>query len=106
MSTTTSLILTSTTAVSSSSSPSSTAASNDQPTGSRSFQSKVVLTATIGGILILSCSALWLCFKCSRYIRARRQKARRRDVMENKSIHNRRKGRNAWDIQETEGIPA
>jgi len=68
-----------------------------------SFHSKVVLTAVIGGVLILTCTSLFLLFKMSRYIRYRREKARLKGLLE--SSHH-RKGRNAWDIQETEGIPA
>jgi len=69
-----------------------------------SFHSKVVLTAVIGGILILACTTIFMVFKVSRYIRSRREKARLKGLLEGSNRY--RKGRNAWDIQETEGIPA
>ncbi|KIO24363.1 hypothetical protein M407DRAFT_244504 [Tulasnella calospora MUT 4182] len=82
---------------------SSTPATTNKP---GSFHSKVVLTATIGGVLILACTALFCSFKVSRYIQSRREKARLRGLLEGNGNNQHRKGKNAWDILEDEGIPA
>jgi len=69
-----------------------------------SFHSKVVLTAVIGGILILVCAIIFLVFKISRYIRSRRERTRLMGMLDEKGQH--RKGRNVWDMHEPEGVPA
>jgi len=64
-----------------------------------SFHSKVVLTASIGGILVLVTTTVFLAFKIKRCLRERKahQRRHRRD--------NRLKGRD-WELLEADGIPA
>ncbi|KAG9000497.1 hypothetical protein FRB93_012702 [Tulasnella sp. JGI-2019a] len=97
-------------------SPTSTSTStSSNPTPSLKpggLQSKVVLTAVIGGVLIIACSILFLLFKISRYIRSRQARARRKALLRETHdagldlmMERRRKGRNVWDVHEPEGIP-
>jgi len=69
-----------------------------------SFKSTVVLTATIGGILVLAVVVFLAVFKISRGIRAYREAKRRRRLVAKVGVG--RKGRNAYEIFEWEGVPA
>jgi len=64
-----------------------------------SFHSKVVLTASIGGILVLVTTSLFLAFKINRCLRERKAYRRRHQM------DNRLKGRD-WELLEADGIPA
>ncbi|KZO97256.1 hypothetical protein CALVIDRAFT_536289 [Calocera viscosa TUFC12733] len=70
----------------------------------QSFKSKVVLTATIGGVLVLAVTIFLAVFKISRGIRSYRESKRRRRLAV--KVGTGRKGRNAYEIFEWEGVPA
>ncbi|KAG8745822.1 hypothetical protein FRC12_012929 [Ceratobasidium sp. 428] len=67
-------------------------------------RSRIVLTATIGGVLILAVTAAIITIRVSRWLRGRSDRKRRRRIL-NFTGGNRQK-RNAWDVQEWEGTPA
>ncbi|EJT98143.1 hypothetical protein DACRYDRAFT_118893 [Dacryopinax primogenitus] len=69
----------------------------------QSFKSKVVLTATIGGVLVLAVTIFLAVFKISRGIRSYRESKRRRRLIIQAGPG--RKGRNAYEIFEWEGVP-
>ncbi|KAF8603399.1 hypothetical protein BDV93DRAFT_523468 [Ceratobasidium sp. AG-I] len=72
--------------------------------GNRIKRSRIVLTATIGGVCIIAVTAAIITIRLSRWLRGRKDRKRRRRIL-NSTGGNRQK-RNAWDVQEWEGIPA
>ncbi|KAJ1303923.1 hypothetical protein OPQ81_008334 [Rhizoctonia solani] len=73
---------------------------DDSPTK----RSRVVLTATIGGVCILAVTIAFMAVRVSRWLRGRADRKRRRKLL-NITGGNRQK-RNAWDVHEWEGTPA
>lgn len=67
-------------------------------------RSRVVLTATIGGVCILAVTIAFIAIRLSRWLRGRADRKRRRKLL-NITGGNRQK-RNAWDVHEWEGTPA
>ncbi|QRV95702.1 hypothetical protein RhiJN_23720 [Ceratobasidium sp. AG-Ba] len=67
-------------------------------------RSRIVLTATIGGVIILAITLAIITIRVSRCLRGRSDRKRRRRLL-NTTAGNRQK-RNAWDVHEWEGTPA
>ncbi|KDN47669.1 hypothetical protein RSAG8_03459, partial [Rhizoctonia solani AG-8 WAC10335] len=72
---------------------------DDSPTK----RSRIVLTATIGGVCILAVTVAFIAIRVSRWLRGRSDRKRRRKLL---NITGNRQKRNAWDVQEWEGTPA
>lgn len=67
--------------------------------------SLIIGAVTVVGFLVLAITGILLALKITRFLRARRERKRRRAVLSSGAREKRKGGWNAFDQQEWEGVP-